>query len=156
MSIEVKKIGGSVLKSKQDFKTVADYLAQSYQNNRQLIVVISAPYGETNALMLEAQEYSSHKGNAYELLLQTGEQKSCALLGLSLQELNVPFTIFCGPTVHIYKTDENDFEIDKAYYLQALEHGIVIVGGFHTLDRHNNLINLGRGGSDFTAILLAD
>ena len=156
MSVEVKKIGGSVLKSQQDFKTIADYLAQAYKKNNALIVVVSAPYGETNSLILQAQEYSATKGEAYELLLQTGEQKSCALLGLSLQELNVPFTIFCGPTVHLQKKDEGNFSISRENFSKALGKGIVIVGGFHVLDSHNNLINLGRGGSDFTAILLAD
>lgn len=156
MSIEVKKIGGSVLKSQRDFKVVADYLSRAYKKNNKLIVVVSAPYGETNSLILQAQAYSSSKGDAYELLLQTGEQKSCALLGLSLQELNVPFTIFCGSTVHLKKKEDGKFSISQGFYFEALEQGIVIVGGFHVLDDHDKLINLGRGGSDLTAILLAD
>lgn len=156
MTISVKKIGGSVLKSQQDFKAVANYLAKAYEENNELMVVVSAPYGETNSLILQAQEYSASKGDAYELLLQTGEQKSCALLGLSLQELNIPFTIFCGATVHLQKKEDGNFSIAKDIYFEALKKGVVIVGGFHVLDSHNNLINLGRGGSDFTAILLAD
>ena len=156
MAVEVKKIGGSVLKSQQDFRAVADYLAQAYKKNNKLIVVVSAPYGETNSLILQAQEYSATQGETYELLLQTGEQKSCALLGLSLQELNIPFTIFCGPTVHLQKQGEDKFSISQGIYSEALGKGIVIVGGFHVLDACNHLINLGRGGSDFTAILLAD
>ena len=120
MSVEVKKIGGSVLKSQQDFKAIADYLAQSYKKNNALIVVVSAPYGETNSLMLQAQEYSAIQGEAYELLLQTGEQKSCALLGLSLQELNVPFTIFCGPTVHLQKKDAECLSLASGSYWAEL------------------------------------
>lgn len=155
MAIDIKKLGGSVLKSQQDFKTAAQYLAACYKNNPELVVVVSAPYGETNTLILQAQEYSSNKGTAYELLLQTGEQKSCALLGLALQELNIPFHIFCGHTIHLYKQKNGDFSIDKGIYQEALKNGIVIVGGFHVLNDENQLMNLGRGGSDFTAILLA-
>ena len=36
-----------------------------------------------------------------------------------------------------------------------MQTGIVIVSGFHIVDKNLNLVNLGRGGSDFTAILLA-
>ena len=156
MAIEIKKLGGSVLKSKQDFKRAAQYLATCYKDNPEIIVVVSAPYGETNSLMHQAQDFSSNLGDAYELLLQTGEQKSCALLGLALQSLGIPFHIFCGFTVHLYQQRKEKFSVDHDIYTHALKNGIVIVGGFHVLTPQNHLVNLGRGGSDFSAILLAD
>lgn len=155
MSLVIKKIGGSLLKSDKDFKTIATYLARAYLTNPHMIVVVSALHGETDRLICEAETLSPTPCHARELLLSLGEQKSCALLGLALATLHIPYTIFSGTRVGLSKGQNDNYEIDKIAYENALQAGIVIVSGFHVVDRNLNLINLGRGGSDFTAILLA-
>ena len=154
MSLVIKKIGGSLLKSDGDFKTVALYLAEAYLTNPRMIVVVSALRGETDRLIRKAETLSSRSCHARELLLSLGEQKSCALLGLALEALHIPYTIFSGTHVGILKRTTEDYEVNKMAYETALGSGIVIVSGFHVVDRNFNLVNLGRGGSDFTAILL--
>lgn len=155
MSLVIKKIGGSLLKSDKDFKTIAAYLAKAYLTNPRMIVVVSALHGETDQLIREAETLSFVPCHARELLLSLGEQKSCALLGLALETLHIPYTIFSGIRVGLSKGQNGNYEIDKIAYENALKAGVVIVSGFHVVDRNLNLINLGRGGSDFTAILLA-
>ena len=155
MGLFVQKVGGSLLKSDTDFLPIAHYLKDIYQRKHALIVVISASYGKTNALMKQAAGFALDQGPAYELLLSLGEQASCALLGLALQSLHLPYKIFCGKDVGITQIGFEDFCIDKERYLSALGKSIVIVSGFHVVDIAKNLVNLGRGGSDLTAILLA-
>ena len=155
MSLVIKKIGSSLLKSDEDFKKIATYLAESYKKNPRMIVVVSALQGETDRLIYEASAISSTPCHARELLLSLGEQKSCALLGLALGTLNIPYTIFSGSYVHIFKDPHGDYKVDEMAYNTALNRGILIVSGFHVLDEAMELVNLGRGGSDFTAIILA-
>lgn len=155
MALFVQKVGGSLLKSDAEFLPIAHYLKNLYRQGNALAVVISASYGKTNTLVKQAACFSAEQGPAYELLLSLGEQTSCALLGLALQSLHLPYEIFCGKDVGITQVGFEDFRIDKERYLSALRKGIVIVSGFHVVDASKNLVNLGRGGSDLTAILLA-
>ena len=155
MALFVQKVGGSLLKSDGDFLPIAHYLKNLYQQGNALVVVISASYGKTNALVKQSACFSAEQGPAYELLLSLGEQTSCALLGLALQSLHLPYEIFCGKDVGITQISFDDFRVDEKRYLSALKKGIVIVSGFHVVDAAKNLVNLGRGGSDLTAILLA-
>lgn len=154
MSLVIKKIGGSLLKSDEDFKKIAAYLAEAYHQNPRMIVVVSALHGETDRLIHEAEMLSPTPCHARELLLSLGEQKSCALLGLALEPLGIPYTIFSGTHVGLSKGRNGTYEVNKTSYEAALQNGIAIVSGFHVVDGNFNLINLGRGGSDFTAILL--
>jgi len=156
MSVFVKKIGGSLLKSALDFAKIADYLSKFYRQGDQLIVVVSAQYGTTDGLIQQAMQYSPCQGAAYELLLSIGEQYSCALLGLALQNLGIPSKIFCGFGVGIHETQEGVFSVDTDGYQEALKEGVVIVGGFQAVNNDHQLINLGRGGSDLTALLIAE
>ena len=155
MSIIVKKIGGSLLKSDIDFTTVAAYLANIYRTNPRLVVVVSATQGTTDRLILEAEKISLKQDSARELLLSLGEQKSCALLGLALGALNIPYTLFNGNRIQILKKTEGNYVVNQSAYTSALETGIVVVSGFHVLNENLEFVNLGRGGSDFTAMLLA-
>ena len=155
MSLVIKKIGSSLLKSDKDFKKIATHLKKSYQKNQRIIVVVSALHGETDRLIQKAENISPIQCYSRELLLSLGEQKSCALLGLSLECLKIPYTIFCGSHLGIMKKDDSSYRVDEFAYADALKKGIVIVSGFHVLNEQAELINLGRGGSDFSAILLA-
>lgn len=155
MSLIVKKVGGSLLKSDEDFMNVATCLADVYRKTPRMIVVVSAMQGETDRLILEAEHITLNSCPARELLLSLGEQKSCALLGLALERLCVPYSIFSGTHIQILKKSDGDYDVNRSAYDAALRRGIVIVSGFHAINENFELVNLGRGGSDFTAILLA-
>lgn len=151
MTLLIKKVGGSILKSKKDMDTLADYLIP-FSRTQQLVVVVSAFSGCTDRLMAETESASSE---AYELLLSLGEQYACAHLGLVLQQRRVPYRIFCGKEVGIVQKSDGNFWVDMDKYRQALATAIVIVSGFQVLNEQRQLHNLGRGGSDLTALILA-
>ena len=156
MSTIIKKIGSSLLKSEEDFKKIAAYLAEAYKKTPRMIVVVSALQGETDRLIREADNFSTKPCFARELLLSLGEQKSCALLGLALKALRIPHAILCGRDIHIMRRSEpDDYIASKWFFYDRLNEGLVIVSGFHVSGVCTELVNLGRGGSDFTAIILA-
>ena len=122
MSLIIKKIGGSLLKSDKDFNTIAAYLAEIYPKEPRMIVVVSALHGKTDQLIREAEALSLTPCYARELLLSLGEQKSCALLGLALEALRIPYTIFSGTHVGLSKGQNGDYEVDKIAYETIYHH----------------------------------
>lgn len=156
MAFFVKKFGGSLLKTTSDFEIIANYLSKFYQQKHELVVVVSAPAGLTDAFIKEANVNNFPTNNeGFNLLLSLGEQKSCALLGLALQKIQIPFSIFAGAQVGIKQTASGFWQIDKQRYLSAIRKGIVIVSGFQALNEINQLFVFERGGSDLTALILA-
>lgn len=156
MALFVKKFGGSLLKTISDFETIAKYLSHFYQQKHKLVVVVSAPAGLTNSLIAEAHANNfPSTGKAFDLLLALGEQKSCAFLGLALEKIKIPFSLFVGPQVGIKKTIFGNWQVDTQTYRNAIQNGIVIVSGFQALNEVNQLFVFERGGSDLTALILA-
>ncbi len=156
MALFVKKFGGALLKELSSFKKIAYILSDFHQKKHKIIAVVSAPLGLTDSLIKEVKENDFPQNNkAFDLLLSLGEQRSCALLGLALEKIKIPFTIFAGPQVAIKQTKCGNWEIAKKHYLSALKEGIIIVSGFQALDETDQLFVFERGGSDLTALILA-
>ena len=56
MTLLVKKFGGSSLADLSCLKAVTKIIAQAYQSGRQLVIVVSASAGHTDALVQSARE----------------------------------------------------------------------------------------------------
>ncbi|MDR0647473.1 MAG: hypothetical protein LBF43_03500 [Puniceicoccales bacterium] len=156
MALIVQKFGGSVLNSERKFAKIAHSIAYLHRQGHQLVVVVSALRGMTDRLLRKAQRIGPHipKGQSLDLLLSLGEQQSCAFLGLALNACGIPINVKSGALVGLRRTRKNQWQVDVANYLKALEKNVVVVSGFQALDEHNNLITLERGGSDLTALIL--
>jgi aspartate kinase len=95
-----------------------------------------------------------------DVLAATGEQVSAALLALALQNLRIPARSFTAHQITI--ATDGRFQrarirhIDSKPLIECLERGLVcVVTGFQGTDSSGNLVTLGRGGSDTTAVALA-
>jgi len=158
--LSVLKIGGSVLRDTASYaataRVLADRLAQ--RDDERLVVIVSAQYGQTDALLAEALAVSSEpETSALDLLWCTGELRSVALLTLHLQTLGVSATPF---NVHqaglVSCPDRAGTTVRPLRLLAALASTrIVIVPGFLGVSPGGAIASLGRGGSDLTAVLLA-
>ena len=156
MALMVKKFGGSSVANAERVFNVANIIIEDYKKGNDVVVVVSAPAGLTDAFIKEANVNNFPTNNeGFNLLLSLGEQKSCALLGLALQKIQIPFSIFAGAQVGIKQTASGFWQIDKQRYLSAIRKGIVIVSGFQALNEINQLFVFERGGSDLTALILA-
>lgn len=144
-------------------KAVAELVKNTSQKQRN-IVVVSAMAGQTNQLVALSQQLSKEpKPEAYDMLLASGEQVSCALLAIALEEMGIRALPLLGFQVGI-KTDSfhskaRITKIKTEILMKCIEDGIVpIVAGFQGFNEKSSymsLTTLGRGGSDTSAVALA-
>ena len=161
MDTIVVKFGGSSVADNEKLKIVADKIIKLYEDDNNIVVVVSAQGKTTDKLIKEAKELSN-KPNKRELdsLLSVGEQISATKLAILLKELGYEAISFTGWQAGIHTNEDYQNSkigyIDTSTIIQELEmKKIVVVTGFQGIDDNNNITTLGRGGSDTTAVALA-
>ena len=135
MGFLVQKFGGTSLGSLDLIRAVATHICEA-RRAHDLVVVVSAMGGETDALVSSARAVSGGtmpSGSDVDFLLASAEQKSAALLALTLQHMGCSARACSGSDAGI----------------------VPIVTGFQGVDDAGCLTTLGRGGSDTTAVALA-
>jgi len=158
--IVVLKLGGSVLVDDASYQEAARFLARRLhmRNEERLVVVASARKGMTDELEQVARNTTLYPNpRTLDLLWSTGEIHSAALLALHLEELGVSTVAL---NVHetglqLNGTEEVGFlreEIEHA----LTEHSVVVVPGFFGTHHGGAIRSLGRGGSDLSAVVLAE
>lgn len=161
--LSVVKIGGSVLTGPQAFRRAASFAARRLAEDpgRQLVIVVSAEYGLTDALLSSAQDIVADPDpETLDLLWSSGEIRSVALLVLALHAagvraigLNVHQTGLIDPEA---SEVAGHFELRPLRLRAALAAAdVVVVPGFLARGGGDAIVSLGRGGSDLTAVLLA-
>ncbi|HEX5474417.1 MAG TPA: hypothetical protein VFX12_07135 [Vicinamibacterales bacterium] len=160
--LTVIKIGGSVLRDAASFARVAHTLAArlTASPDERLVVIVSAPYGLTDALLEDARRVIAIPDPAaLDLLWSTGEVRSVALLALHLQTSGVaavPFNVHQTGLVSAGSGGPGSAAVRPLRLLAALgQTRVVIVPGFLAVGGGGAIASLGRGGSDLTAVLLA-
>ena len=161
MRILVQKFGGSSVANVERIKRVAARVVSYKKKGFDLVVVVSA-LGDTTDELIELATQITDKPPAREMdmLLSTGEQISCALLAMAIEQLGYDAISFTGAQVGI-KTDTTHtkakiLDISAERIREALSKGkIVIVAGFQGVTQDQDITTLGRGGSDLTAVALA-
>lgn len=161
MDTIVMKFGGSSVADNEKLKIVADKVIKLYEENNEVVVVVSAQGKTTDKLIQEAKELSN-KPNKREMdaLLSVGEQISATKLAILLNDLGYETISFTGWQAGIYTDKEHQNSkiesIDTSAIEKELEKGkIVVITGFQGIDENNDITTLGRGGSDTTAVALA-
>ncbi len=165
--VTVLKIGGSVLTSHQGYLNAAAFVAARLDESPgRFVVVVSAELGHTDELYQEAKAIGAAGLAAPEavvpdpalldLLWSTGEVRSVALLSLRLRALGASVT---GASVHeiglsVLAGDDRIAFNPLSIRAALAAHRVVVVPGFLATDRHR-VVTLGRGGSDWSAVLLA-
>ncbi|TAN62847.1 aspartate kinase [bacterium] len=157
----VQKYGGSSLANPERIKNVARRVAGYRKNGHELVVVVSALGDTTDELIELAAKISRNPPEReMDMLLSTGEQISVALLAMAIHELGYGAISLTGSQVGIITDTAHTkarivkIEADKIH--QELKRGkIVIVAGFQGMTPQADITTLGRGGSDLTAVALA-
>jgi aspartate kinase len=159
--IVVLKVGGSVLTGVKAFRRVALFLKQRTElaPGERLAVVVSAQKLATDTLERRARHIVRAPGlRALDLLWSTGELRSVALLALHLQDVgvsSVPLNVH--ETGLQFATQPQPRPSLTGNFLTAAlaAHAVVVVPGFFATRSDGAMVSLGRGGSDFSAVLLA-
>ena len=161
MALIVQKYGGTSVGSIDRIGKVADKVCGHVKNGDQILVVVSAMSGETNRLIVLAQEMSKQPHpRELDVLISTGEQVTIALLTMALHDRGCDARSYTGSQIRML----TDSAHGKARILgiqceglrKDLQQGkVVVVAGFQGVDEHGNITTLGRGGSDTTAVAMA-
>ncbi len=158
----VQKYGGTSVGTVDLIKRVAQRVVRTVkETGHPVVVTVSAMGKTTDQLVALADDITDRPaGRELDMLMATGEQVTIALLTMALHELGQPAISLTGPQVGIRTDDAHTSaritSIDVDRLNQLLSEGkVVVVAGFQGLSESGELVTLGRGGSDLTAVALA-
>ena len=157
----VQKFGGTSVGTIDRIRNICSLINKEIKNGNQVTVVSSAMSGETNKLISLAENFDINKNKLeFDMIVSTGEQISIALISMALKEIGLKGKPLLGWQIPI--TGSNDFtkakinKIDDKLILELMNKGeIPIIAGFQGIDEDNNIVTLGRGGSDTSAVAIA-
>lgn len=161
METIVLKFGGSSLSDNIKLNIVANKIAEFYNQDKKVVVIVSAQGKTTDNLIKEAKELCyTPNSREMDVLLSTGEQVSISKLSILLNRLGYPAVSLTGWQAGIYTNNINQEakieQIDTSRINEELsENKIVIIAGFQGVNEFGNITTLGRGGSDTTAVAVA-
>ena len=155
------KFGGTSVSDADRMRAVADYVARAVRRGNQVVVAVSAMGKETDELLHLARQVSdAHPGREMDMLITAGERKAMALLCMALHDIGVPSDSFTGSQAGIITdtdhTNAKILEVRPDRLRAALDAGRVpVVGGAQGVSTARDVTFLGRGGTDTTAVALA-
>ncbi len=162
MSLLVKKFGGTSVGSTEKIKNVARRIKKDIDKGDKVVVVVSAMGKTTDELISLAEEVTSNaSGREMDRLLSTGEQVTIALLAMALQDMGVNAISLTGTQAGMKATSvfgkARLQQIKPERIHKELEtNDVIVVAGFQGHNEAtNDIVTLGRGGSDLSAVALA-
>ena len=166
MTLIIQKFGGTSLASPELIAKAAEKAVAERKLGNDVVVVVSARAGMTNELVKQARAItcsSQHLNFVHEhdVVISAGEQISAGLMAIAISKLDVPAQSFLGWQLPILTDDNhssaNIYKIDPEKLQSTIRQGIIpVVAGFQGISRTGRITTLGRGGSDLTAVALAD
>ena len=159
--ITILKFGSSVLCSESDLPNAVSEITRWVRDGHRVIAVVSAIGNTTDTLLSRAKSFGKDIGDhSVAALLATGEATSAALLALALDCAGISCAVLDetrlglrtrGPVLNSEPVEINTAEINRVF-----DHASVIVApGFVGRQADGSLSLLGRGGSDLTAVFIA-
>ena len=159
--IIVQKFGGSSVSDVQRIKHVAQLIVATKAAGNDVVVVLSAQGDTTDKLIARALEVNPNPSKReLDMLMATGEQQIIALMAMAIHRLNYAAVSLTGAQAGIITNSRYGGAHIKRIYVGRIRaeleaQNIVIVAGFQATDGNRNIMTLGRGGSDTTAVALA-
>lgn len=160
--IAIHKYGGSSLATPERLHAVAERLIDTRRRGKQVAVVVSATGKTTDELIGRAREINpTPSRRELDMLLASGEQISSALVAMAIQQRGVDAVALTGRQCAIITDGTHGgariVDVRPGRLREELARGrIVVVTGYQGVSADGELTTLGRGGSDTSAIALAD
>ena len=161
----VVKFGGADLASGEKIRSAAEMITKS--SFEEVVVVVSAMGSATNSLIETTNRLGKVEDNDLAEIISMGERTSARIFCSALRALGAKAEVF-DPSNENWPiiTDSNfreakpDLEqtclLAQRFISPMLEDTIPVVCGFLGRDAAGHVTTLGRGGSDTTALLLAN
>lgn len=161
----VQKFGGIAMKNEAMRAYCMQHIKNALQKKEKIIVVVSAigrlgdPYA-TDSLINLSKSFSTDS-IAKDLIASCGEVIAASVLSAELHHFGIQNQVLHGKQTGILTTgdfgDATIDSIDSQFILQAFKkNDCVIIPGFQGMNKEHQVMTLGRGGSDLTAVALAD
>jgi aspartate kinase len=157
----VMKFGGTSVADVACIQRVAQRVKREVDAGHEVAVVVSAMAGATNQLVGWTSAIARlHDAREYDVVVSSGEQVTCGLLALALQQIGVPARSWLGWQIPVSTDDIHGKarieRIDTTEIVKRFADGqVAVVAGFQGLGTDNRITTLGRGGSDTSAVALA-
>lgn len=145
----------------QRMHNVARIITETYRKGNSVVVVLSAQGDTTDDLIEKARELNPNPSRReMDMLLSTGEQISCALCAMAIEDMEFPVVSLTGWQAGFHTnsgyTNARIKRVKPERILEELDkRRIVIVTGFQGINKYGDITTLGRGGSDTSAVALA-
>ncbi len=161
----VLKLGGSVLRDEADLTAAVHEVYRHRRRGLRVLAVVSALGGTTDALQQRAQALVTRPRRSAESatasLLATGERAAAALFVLALERAGVPSSLLdpaeVGPGAEGSPLDAHPVDLDTAAIEAALDrNGAAVLPGYIGRDHAGKPTLLGRGGTDLSALFVAE
>jgi len=157
----VQKYGGTSVADAERIRHVAGRIVRRVRAGDQVVVTVSA-MGNTTDELIDLALSIAPEPNPRELdmLLSTGEQMSIALVAMALRALGQEAVGLTGQQAGIYTRatygSGRIARIDATRIKAELAAGRVpIIAGFQGITEDQEIVTLGRGASDTTAVAIA-
>jgi homoserine dehydrogenase len=160
--ITVLKFGSSVLRSINHLPRAVDEIYRVLRCGHRVVAVVSAVGDTTDERLKRGRAVATNpEPSALAALLAAGEAESAALLGLALAQVGLKCDVISMEQAGLLASgpvlDAELVGVDVPRLLAELDRcGIAIVPGLAARDESGRPCVLGRGGSDLTALFLAD
>lgn len=157
----VLKFGGTSVADPERIQNVARHVRREVMAGHQVAVVLSAMAGQTNHLISLCRKVARiPDAREYDAVVASGEQVTCGLLALALQETGIVARSWQGWQVPILTDSAHGvariLHIDPTHLEEDFNRGCVpILTGFQGVTSEGRIATLGRGGSDTSAVALA-
>ena len=161
MAKKVLKFGGTSVGTIERILHVAEIIKKEFVAGNEIIAIVSAMAGKTNALINQSKEISNNfNKQELDVLLASGEQVTTALLAGALIEKKVNAKSWLSWQIPILTEGENsnariiNMSIEEINKFLSKK-GVVIIPGFQGISKNGQITTIGRGGSDATAVAVA-
>jgi homoserine dehydrogenase len=162
MSTLVLKFGGSVLTSESALQRAVSEVYRYVRDAHKVIAVVSAFKGQTDQLLRLAGSYTqASTSSATPHLVATGEMRAATLFAMACERSGI-VTRFrsayeIGLTADGEHLNANPTSVKPEVLERDLESvDLVVVPGYVAENAAGEPVLLGRGGSDLTAVYIAD
>lgn len=161
MPIIVHKYGGTSVGTTEKIKNVARRVKKVRDQGNEVVVIVSAMGHTTDELIDLMHKVTDNPGHReYDMLVSTGEQVSAALLAMALQDIGCPAISLTGGQAGVVTEDIYKKARIKHVHMDRIkkelkEGKVVVITGFQGIDSKGDIITIGRGGSDTSAVAIA-
>jgi len=162
MAVVVQKYGGTSVDGPERLARVAERLVSLRRTGVDVLAVVSAMGHTTDEMIRLAQAINpSPPQRELDMLVTAGERMAMALLAMAIHALGEQAISFTGSQSGIITSSAHGnariVEVRPVRLRESLAEGkIVIVAGYQGVSAEKEVTTLGRGGSDLTAVALAD